>query len=113
MGPVMSGNSEPAVAPTWLLEKVITPRVMASTRITAPSRNPSYVDAAVASELQKLVGTRTNRNNQLNDSAMAIGSLIGKDLPRCEAEERLFGAAVANSYVAKDGEAAARATIKS
>jgi RecA-family ATPase len=45
---------------------------------------------------------------------MAIGQFVGAgEISRSDAEYRLYGAAMANGYVAKDGEASARATIKS
>lgn len=109
-----SRPSEPADAPTWLLDLVV--RKAGPSHLPALSRNPSvgYVDAAVSSELSSLSATRAGRNNALNDSSFAIGTFVGAGaMSRSEAEQRLFGAAVANGYVGKDGEAAARATIKS
>jgi hypothetical protein len=102
-----------ASAPDWLLHLVERPKEKPRAK-TAKRNNSSYTDAAITSELQKLIGTSSNRNNQLNDSAMAIGQFVGAGaISRQEAEERLYGAAIANGYVAKDGELAARATIKS
>lgn len=102
-----------AGAPPWLIERVmrqIQPRSSLQNRVS----NPAYSTAAIARELQKLIGTTVNRNNQLNDSAMAIGQFVGAgELTREEADHCLFGAAVANGYVRKDGERATRATIKS
>lgn len=76
--------------------------------------NPAYSEAAINSELQKLVGSFSNRNNQLNDSAFNIGQFVGAgEISRSDAATRLFGAATANGYVGKDGGTSARATIRS
>jgi hypothetical protein len=107
-------ETEVAVAPAWLLELVKPATAKPTERTRTTKRNPSYSDAAIISELQNLIGTASNRNNQLNHSALAVGQFVGAGaISRQEAEARLFGAAVANGYVAKDGAAAARATIKS
>jgi hypothetical protein len=104
---------EPSIAPAWLLALVVKPKTN-SPKANASGSNPVYSEAAINNELQKLMGTNKNRNNQLNDSAMAIGQFVGRgDISRRDAEDRLFGAATANGYVTKDGAAAARATIKS
>lgn len=104
---------EPAKAPAWLLERVI--KRGAKVENYAPSGpNTRYVEAAVADELSRLVRTTRGRNNALNDAAFALGTFVGAGaLSASEAEARLFAAAVTNGYVAKDGEAAARATIAS
>jgi hypothetical protein len=103
-----------AAAPAWLLALVKQPKATATPRASTNKSNPIYSDAAIISELQKLIGTSKNRNNQLNDSAMAIGQFVGAGaISRHDAEDRLYGGAVANGYVSKDGEASARATIKS
>src|SRR5580704_865543 len=73
----------------------------------------AYAEAALAQECAKLAGTTSGRNNQLNASSFAMGQLADAGLDRQDAEERLFIAAQANGYVAKDGAAAARATIRS
>ena len=104
-----------ADAPPWLLERVVK---RATAKVSSPARasDPSsaYVDAAVSDELKKLVGTSAGRNNQLNDSAFAIGTFVGADaMSRSQAETRLFGAALANGYTDQDGASATRATIKS
>ena len=50
----------------------------------------------------------------MNKAAFALGQFVGADrLTQSEVESALFDAAVANGYVAKDGPAAARATIRS
>lgn len=103
-----------AAAPAWLLELVKPAKAKASNRTSTNKSNPTYSEAAIRSELLKLMGTKTGRNNALNDAAMAIGQFVGAgEISRHEAEERLYGAALANGYISKDGPAAARATIAS
>jgi hypothetical protein len=60
-----SRGTDVATAPEWLLDMVIAPK--AKPRTGATNSNTSYVDAAIINELQKLIETATNRNNQLND----------------------------------------------
>ena len=73
-----------------------------------------YELAALERECTKLAATTAGRNSQLNKSAFALGGLVGAgELDRAQAEEALFSASQQNSYVAKDGAAPARATIKS
>lgn len=103
-----------AAAPAWLLELVKPATPKPKDRTSIEKSNPTYSQAAITDELQKLVGTPMNRNNQLNDSSFAIGQFIGAgEISRNEAEQRLYGAALANGYIGKDGEVAARATIRS
>jgi hypothetical protein len=108
-------ESELAIAPAWLLALVIrAPLTTTQTKTGASGSNPVYSEAAINSELQKLIGSFSNRNNQLNDSAYAIGQFVGAgEISRGDAETRLFGAATANGYVGKDGGTSARATIRS
>jgi Bifunctional DNA primase/polymerase, N-terminal/AAA domain len=110
-------ETEPTSAPAWLLALVIKAKSEApqtKTSVNGSGSNPAYSEAAINSELQKLIGSFSNRNNQLNDSAYAIGQFVGAgEISYSEAETRLFGAAMANGYVGKDGGVAARATIKS
>lgn len=77
----------------------------------------NYVRTAVDLECKAVAGEPVNggnRNNRLNDAAHALGTLVGaRVLPRWEAEGRLMEAAAACSYVATDGEQAARDTIAS
>jgi hypothetical protein len=113
-----SETSEIAIAPTWLVALIAKPVAampkIANNQPQSQVNNPAYSIAAIANELQKLMGTSTNRNIQLNESAHAIGQFVGAGaISASEAEDRLYGAAVASGYVGKDGEAAARATIKS
>ena len=74
----------------------------------------AYAEAALAQECAKLAGTTSGRNQQINASSFSMGQLVGSGvLDRRMVEARLFSAAQANGYVAKDGASAARATIKS
>jgi hypothetical protein len=111
-------DATPADAPQWLLDLVIKRdrSVLRSPMGSEaqPHGNARYVEAAIAGEIEKLVSTRAGRNNALNDAAFSLGTLVGAGgMSRHDAETRLFAAAVANGYVGKDGEAAARATIAS
>jgi hypothetical protein len=111
-------NAEIADAPAWLLDIVVKKEVPVTLNRTstvgAAGRNPIYVDAAVSAELGQLAATKSQRNNALNDAAFALGQFVGAGaLDRTDMERRLLGAAAANGYVAKKGERAALATIKS
>lgn len=109
----LAADHEPAPAPAWLLELVVK-RQAAPAVPSASNDNAPYVEAAVSGEISKLVSTRTHRNDALNDASFNLGTLVGAGaLSRGEAETRLYGAAVANGYVSKDGEKAARDTITS
>ena len=79
--------------------------------VTSPE---NYVRRAFDDECSIAASTGAGRNDQLNKSAHAIGRLIPSGyIGRSEAELALVEAAQASGYVAKDGLAAARATIKS
>lgn len=102
-----------AEAPEWLVKLITRPQYTTPTQ-TAGEPSTAYVGAAVSSELSRLVSTRANRNNALNDASFNLGQFVGAGaLGRHEAESRLYAAAVANGYVDKDGERSARQTIKS
>ena len=103
----------PAQAPAWLLERVIRRgKVEAVKAVSGP--NTRYVEAAVADELSKLTRVSRGRNNALNDASFALGTFVGAEvLTAGEAEQRLYGAAIANGYVGMDGREAALATIRS
>lgn len=76
----------------------------------------AYVQAALDDELGTLRSTANGRNNALHKAAFALGTLVGAHwagLSRTDAERLLFDAATANGYVAKDGEHAARSTLRS
>lgn len=112
-----SRPDEPAEAPQWLLDLVVKQDLPSIGTVlgdstTAPST--AYVEAAVEAEIARLELTTSGRNGALNDSAFALGTLVGAGvLSRQEAEARLFAAAQFNGYAAKDGSRAARMTIKS
>jgi putative DNA primase/helicase len=104
-----------ADAPAWLVS-LIRDRKKADKTATAakPRVNPKYTEGAIAHEISKLVATTANRNDALNKAAFAVGQFVGAGIYSRElAEARLFAAAEANGYVAKDGADAARATLKS
>ena len=74
-----------------------------------------YVAAAVDRECE-LVATciRGRRNNQLNDSAFNLGTLVGANvLTADEATRRLYAAAQSCGYVKDKGHSATMATIES
>ncbi|WP_170926379.1 bifunctional DNA primase/polymerase [Devosia lucknowensis] len=103
-------------APAWLLAMIVKERQPTS---SIPEQghandNSAYVEAAISGEISALVSTRSGRNGALNKASFNLGTLIGAGaMTRADAEARLYGAAMANGYVAKDGEHSARATIKS
>lgn len=75
-----------------------------------------YVQAALDDEISTLRTVPENQNNALNKASFALGQLVGSSwtqLSRHEVEQALYDAVVANGYVARDGEHAARATIRS
>jgi hypothetical protein len=109
-----SDAKEPAAAPAWLLGLVIRATAEATQDNASVTGNTAYVEKALNNELQRLMAKSSNRNNQLNDSAFAVGQFVGAGaVNRNDAETRLYAAAVANGYVGKDGGASARATIGS
>lgn len=89
--------------------------------VTAPASGASehlrkYVDRAVERELNTLVGTRSHRNDALNETAFALGTLVGATwagLSETDVEQSLLNAAEQNGYVGKDGKGAALSTIRS
>ena len=73
-----------------------------------------YARRAFDAEIGRLCATGSNRNDALNQTARRLGQFIGAGrLDRLEVEAALLNAATANGYVSKDGEAQARATMKS
>lgn len=106
---------EIAAAPEWLIALLLKPKAATLLPLGTPARtsNKPYVAAAVVAEIDKLKSITSGRNTQLNNSAIALGSLVGDDLSAGEATDLLYGAAVANGYVAKDGASTARKTINS
>ena len=74
----------------------------------------AYARAVLERECSKVASTVTGRNQQINASSFIIGRLVGAGLlDRHTAEQALFQAAEACGYVAKDGAAAAIATLRS
>jgi hypothetical protein len=72
-----------------------------------------YGFAALEKECVKVAAAHSDRNARLYASSFSLGQLVGGELDRALAERRLFDAAEACGYVAKDGAAAARSTIRS
>lgn len=75
-----------------------------------------YADASVRRVLDTLASTPTHQNNALNIAALQLGRFAAESwsgLSAGEAETLLFDAAVRIGYVGRDGESAARATIRS
>lgn len=111
-------SEEPiADAPEWLLELVL-PRAATSSPAQPFSyvagTNDHYVNKAVDDELRLLASTgQGGRGHQLNASAYALGQFVGAGaLSRSEAENALYGAAVANGVAGKDGERETWAKIR-
>lgn len=79
-------------------------------------RYRTYVENAVENELHDLRTSGSHRNEALFLSAVALGELVGASwtgLARTQVEMALMSAAQSNGYTAKDGETAAKATIRS
>jgi hypothetical protein len=80
----------------------------------AGAREHAYGAGLLNGVCSDLAATPSGRNNKLNESAMRVGSAVaGGMIDRGEAEQRLYAAAVANGYVAKDGPHAAHSTLQS
>ena len=116
-----------AEAPEWLYDLILTkpksepPRTSISERAKALVRPPvsrdvrPYVEAAVRNEYDAVASAHPgNRNNQLNNSALSLGTLVGAgELTEGEVVEALYQASVVNGSVKDDGHQAAMNTIKS
>ena len=106
-----------APAPTWLLDMLKAKPVPSyeGQPYTLPEGNhDKYVEAAIRGEMEALASTRAGRNQAINQAAFSLGTLVGAGvLSRSDAEAQIMAAAHANGYVAKDGERAARQTMKS
>lgn len=109
-------DEEIAEAPQWLVDLVV--RRDAPAQPTTYTHNPiaaqgdfnaAYVDAAIEDELDRLAGTpKGSRNNQLNDSAFALGTFVGAGaLSRADAEQ-----ALASVYGQWDGLRLSQGTAK-
>jgi hypothetical protein len=77
-------------------------------------RERKFAAAALADEVAKLtaMGEGSGRNKALNDAAHSLGTMEGW-IDLNEVANGLWEASIANGYVAKDGEAAAKRTITS
>ena len=77
-------------------------------------RERSCAAAALADEVAKLraMGEGSGRNRALNEAAHSLGTMDGW-IDLNEVADALWQASIANGYVAKDGEAAAKQTIMS
>lgn len=91
-------DEEIAEAPQWLVDLLIrrAPEPAQASYTHRPIAaqgdfNAAYVDAAIEDELDRLAGTpKGGRNNQLNDSAFALGTFVGAGaLSRGDAEQAL------------------------
>jgi hypothetical protein len=123
-----------APAPVWLLDMIDPPKPVPtesasiSARAQALVRPPidavrpidtrrhaPYVSAAFEGEIRAVAETPSGgRNNQLNESAFKLGTLIAAGaLDRGHAEAALIEAARVSGLTAEDGERAVMATIES
>lgn len=106
-----------APAPQWLLDLLKAKPAPEYRGEYTPAEGEShdkYVEAAIRGEIEALVATRAGRNQAINQTAFSLGTLVGAGvLSRSEAEAHVMAAAHANGYVAKDGDRAARQTMKS
>lgn len=108
-------DEEIAEAPQWLIDLLIRrepdlPTTYEHRPLAAQGDfNQHYVDAAIDAELSTLAGTpKGSRNNQLNDSAFALGTFVGAGaLSRADAE-----AGLASVYGQWDGIRLSRSTAK-
>jgi hypothetical protein len=115
--------------PRWLVDLIDPPK---SAPTTTPSisaraqalvkppidffgRHAAYAAAALDGEIRAVEGApKGGRNNQLNEAAFKLGTLIGAGvLDRREVEIALINAAHTSGIVAEDGERAVMATIQS
>jgi Mrp family chromosome partitioning ATPase len=77
-------------------------------------RERRFAAAALADEVEKLkaMGEGSGRNRALNEAAHSLGTMAGW-IDLNEVADALWEASIANGYVAKDGESAAKQTIAS
>lgn len=93
----------------------VTPeRHPAPTGLTVTHRERALAKAALADEVAKLSAMRegSGRNRALNEAAHSLGTMNGW-IDLNAVADALWEASIANGYIAKDGEAAARQTIES
>lgn len=92
------------------------PSIVPVERLTVNQRERSYAENALADEVAKLAIMRQGdgRNAALNSAAHSIGMMIGTGwIERTAVEQALWEASEQNGYRAKDGDAAAWATLQS
>ncbi len=84
---------------------------------TRPAQNAGadfYAQRAFENEIDRLATTTGNRNDALNKASRRLGQFVGAfRLNRSDVESALLDACRSNGYIAKDGESAARSTMKS
>ncbi len=107
----------PEALAAFLREKQAKPLpalAAASTALPATEREQRFAEAALADEVAKLTAMHEGegRNAALNSAAHAIGTMDGW-IDLNIAANALYQASIANSYVAKDGETAAKDTLTS
>jgi hypothetical protein len=119
-----------AVCPEWLATKIRTrkterpekaapgsqeaPRHERSQDGTLNAKQLSYARNALNGACDDLAKLADDRNNELNNKARHLGSMVDVGaLNRSEVEHRLLAACYANGEVAKKGEQQCRATIRS
>jgi hypothetical protein len=116
--------------PAWLVDIIRAPKVKHDTgdsgRYEQRQETPygafgtpnaaqiTYARGALEKACDKLAKLKDDRNNELNNEARSIGSMVDAGaLNRSEVEHRLLGACYANGEVDRKGAAQCKATIKS
>jgi Bifunctional DNA primase/polymerase, N-terminal/AAA domain len=119
-----------AEAPEWLYDLIlpkppalspaepapsISQQALAIVRSPSVTRNAAYADAALRGEYDAVKSAPLGgRNNQLNNSAFKLGTLVGRGVLTEQAvETAMLEAAVACGLVADDGRDKCLATIRS
>jgi putative DNA primase/helicase len=111
-----------ADAPNWLYDLILTKPAIpeqAAARAHPPTRNGNsshrqYAEAALRGECDRVAGALHDRNIELNNAALKLGTLVAAgELTEGEVIGPLYDAAVGNGLVAEDGPRAAMATINS
>lgn len=97
-------------------KKPPTPSTPAAAPVAATERERAYAAGAVADAIGKLSVMRDGegRNDALNKAALSLGTLVGAGwIDRQTVEQALWEASERNGYRAKDGDDAARKTLRS